>query len=33
MRVLKLVKKVKARVKEFINDEHGGSLVEYALLI
>ena len=33
MRVSKLIKKVKALVKEFIHDEHGGSLVEYALLI
>lgn len=33
MRVLKLIKKVKERIKEFINDEHAGSLVEYALLI
>jgi Flp pilus assembly pilin Flp len=33
MRVLKHLKKVKEKVKEFINDEYGGSLVEYALLI
>jgi Flp pilus assembly pilin Flp len=33
MRVSKHLKKVKEKVKEFINDEYGGSLVEYALLI
>ena len=33
MKGSKFIKKVKERVKEFINNEYGGSLVEYALLI
>ena len=33
MKISNLIKKVKKRVKEFLDNEYGGSLVEYALLI
>jgi len=33
MRLLKIFKKAKEKIKDFINDEYGGNLVEYALLI
>ena len=33
MRVFKYLKRIKQKVKELFNDEYGGSLVEYALLI
>jgi Flp pilus assembly pilin Flp len=33
MRVSNLIKKLKKRILEFLNNEYGGSLVEYALLI
>ena len=33
MKVLNFLKKVKARIKEFLENEYGGNLVEYALLI
>jgi len=33
MKISNLIKKVKKRVKEFLDNEYGGSLVEYMLLI
>lgn len=33
MKGSRFIKKAKEKVKEFINNEYGGSLVEYALLI
>jgi len=33
MKSSNLIKKVKKRIKEFLNNEYGGNLVEYALLI
>jgi Flp pilus assembly pilin Flp len=33
MKVSNLFKKVKNRIREFLNNEYGGNLVEYALLI
>ena len=33
MKITKYLKKLAHKIKEFIIDEHGGNLVEYALLI
>ena len=33
MKIVKYIKKVANKIKEFVIDEHGGNLVEYALLI
>ena len=33
MKVSNSIKKIKKKIKDFINDEYGGSIVEYALLI
>ena len=33
MKVSHIINKVKKQIKEFLNNEYGGNLVEYALLI
>jgi len=33
MKIIKYIKKFAHKIKEFVIDEHGGNLVEYALLI
>ena len=33
MKITKYIKKLAHKIKDFVIDEHGGNLVEYALLI